>query len=189
MASTRQFPFNFEPNETIKSNNYTVGLNEYVHAIPLSPACTFDGNDFGVSCFSISNAASIVQYIIPKTGMYKVVTSTGSGGGTPNQAISIYGNDDSGTIQASAMFGNLSLGSFTSYFADGNLISTTMSPSGFNVPPTVFDFLFIVLMNSGASTRTKTITVRQIQLKENFYPSGTVLAGGDWIINKFYSIT
>jgi len=183
MAAPIVVPFNNNPASiSIKTASYTIPAGKYAIVSPKSAFFTLNGVDvFSIDqsfSYTETSASAVIRYFV-SDGAFSFITSI-SGTRT--------GNTSAGSVTLSAGSTN----SFTSsgYTSLNRTLNGTSSASNIQIPTGT---LYVSSSNSNSGLYTWTINVTgkilQTKVTDLWVPSGSVLAGNNYIVTEYNQIS
>jgi hypothetical protein len=189
MSSPIVIPFNFQPKAILRTSSYTIPAGEYARVTPIGVSCTVDGTEYFLGqSRNLIGTNNEYRRVGASSGDAKL---TFSGGASQSKAVIIptVVSNNAGTGQR--YFNSISnTSTYFCYIAGGTVVSHNFPITDYAtslVLPNNGDATSVYYYNSSASAPI--ITLTEVVRYEIWVPSGTVLAGGVWHVERFNQIS
>lgn len=173
-------PMDFNPASFSKKTlSYTIPVDRYGFALPLSPMCTVDTVEVFLNSSSTSAITTNTNHFpVPPNFTGKVISNSAN---ATKDLHMIFLTNPSAAVYGNANFRSVaSTNVLTAWFNDGHCVNPAASTGG--VMSTYGAFFNYVLTSSAAVVWT----VTQGKLKDLWLPEGSVIAGDCWDLHEYY---
>jgi hypothetical protein len=177
-AGNLLIPFDFNPVETsFKTSSYTIPAGRYAKATPIDLLCTVDSVSFEEddSFFSQVTSGGNERLPLPSRASYRFKTGTQSATKTI-----VYTGSIAGATSLVVLVSATGTTAINVLFKNGMLYQSHPNSSAATVANYATDHLYWFRTDGSVN-----VTINTINLKEVWVPSGTVLAGGKWLVTEY----